>query len=120
MEILPLMYEFLKWRECFDKLRELVTTLGKENIRFVVSEHEFTSGYWIENANKPFQNSYGLDFAYTVDEAFKLEKLIIEEHQRAQLEKRGITYIRLEPPLGNKPHYPICTDPESLDNTVGI
>lgn len=95
MEKLPLSYEFNAWRECFDKLRELVNLFGKENIRFVLSEHEFTSGYWIEDVNKPFSNKYKTDTAYTPDEAFQWEKFIIEEHERAKKEKRPTHFIKL-------------------------
>lgn len=43
-------FDFLDWHSAFSTYDMAVVSYGKDKVQFVVSEHPYTSGYWIEDA----------------------------------------------------------------------
>lgn len=81
-------FEFLDWRKCFDRFRELQDTYG-DNLRLTIATKFYVSGYWIERVSF---KTYDGDIIYTGDDVDKLEKRIIQEHETAKKEERGVLF----------------------------
>lgn len=79
MEVPSINFEFKDYKKAFDTFRNYVDTYGIENIQMVVSEHPYSSGYWLESSGSQVYNA--LDHRYTGDEVFELEKRVIAKLQ---------------------------------------
>lgn len=59
------MKKHYNWNQLSEALGKfLILTSEKQNVRFVISEHEYSSGYWIEDNSTPFKDSFQ-DYKFT-------------------------------------------------------
>lgn len=59
---LPIHYN---WNQLSQALGQfLILTSENKSVRFIISEHEYSSGYWIEDDSKPFEGSHQ-DYKFT-------------------------------------------------------
>jgi len=46
------------WNQLSQALGQfLILTSDNQPVRFIISEHDYSSGYWIEDDTKPFEGS---------------------------------------------------------------
>lgn len=80
---LPIHYN---WNQLSQALGQfLILTSDEKPVRFVISEHVYSSGYWIEDDSKPFEDS-SYDFKFT-----DINKLLVFLHK--------YNYVNLEKQL---------------------
>lgn len=87
--ITQMYYEFRQWKECFATWRRNLPLYGNA-MQLVISTHQYTSGYYIEERGKELTQT---DICYVGKEVDKLEKRIIKEHEKAIKQKRGVRFI---------------------------
>ena len=66
-------FEFKDFKLAFSTYENLIKE-GYENLRLVISTHDYTSGYWVETTDKKLSNS---DFMYHGEEVFKLKERVM-------------------------------------------
>lgn len=71
-EITQMHFDFNDWELAFKTWHENLPIYGDE-MQFVISEHFYTSGYWIEAKGK---NITKTDNVYLGDEVLELEKRV--------------------------------------------
>lgn len=54
----PQRFDWGKLSDAMQAVTELKSV--KANVRFVISEHDYSSGYWIESNEKPFKDKDSL------------------------------------------------------------
>lgn len=78
-------YEFHEYED-FIKEFERQMALNTPNLRWVLSTHQFTAGYWIENSTLPAETPY--DTIHTVEEFPKFVVDLNKEFELAKSENR--------------------------------
>lgn len=79
---LPIHYN---WNQLSQALGQfLILTSSNQPVRFVISEHDYSSGYWIEDDAKPFNGSFQ-DYKFT--DTKKLLKFL-HKYDYVKLEKQ--------------------------------
>lgn len=81
-------FDFWEWEKCFERWEELQPVYGGE-IRLTIASKFYVSGYWIEALH---HKTYEGDFLYQGKEVDELKKRIIEEHETAKKEGRGVQF----------------------------
>lgn len=83
---LPLFFDTQDWELAQSKLNEVAKEHGEDGVQLVMSNHPFTSGYWIEKSGVEVTSP--LDMVYSYTEGVKLFENIAEEIKQARQESR--------------------------------
>ena len=83
-------FEFNEYESAFKCWKENQSIYG-DDIRFIISTHFNTSGYWIESKEYTLCET---DLVYVGNEVLELEKRIINEIKLAKTEVRTPKFIK--------------------------
>jgi hypothetical protein len=72
---ISLHFDFKYYKECFKEWRYIYRIYG-DKVKFVISTHELTSGYWIENSDYDVLDN-GTEIVYKGKEVDKLIKRVL-------------------------------------------